>query len=112
MTDTLAMEPKTRYQQWFPEDFMFELRSEEAEASRSRWGTLKRAGNIIRVFNRMREAIVSQQDILRKLDHLEQKTVGHDADIQDVFRVLKQLLTPPPVQEEQRMRIGHKPNDN
>ncbi len=62
--------------------------------------------HIIRVFARMREAISSQQEVLRKIDRLEEKVIGHDADLQEVFRSLKQLLSPTP--GGARTRIGYK----
>jgi hypothetical protein len=145
-----------RNRERFPEDFMFQLTTQEAEASRSQFATLnhgpwddtlgpegvsrsqtvtlKQGHNvkyapfaftehgilmlanvlrseraiavsihIIRVFARMREAMADQQEVLRKIDQLEAKVIGHDADLQDVFRKLKELISP---SEGQRPRIG------
>lgn len=81
------------------------LRSERAIAVSIHY--LSRLSGIIRVFARMREAITNQQEVLRKIDRLEEKVIGHDADLQDVFRSLKQLLSPASV-EPSRKQIGYK----
>lgn len=65
--------------------------------------------HIIRVFTRMREAMADQREVLRKIDQLEEKVIGHDADLQDVFRQLKELISP---SDGERPRIGFRNNDN
>lgn len=45
------------------------------------------------------------KEVQLKLDQLEKKITGHDADIQVIFGALKQLLGPPPVT---RTRIGYR----
>ncbi|MBV6403662.1 MAG: hypothetical protein GFGODING_00405 [Flavobacteriales bacterium] len=121
----------------FPEDFMFELTLEEAEASRSQVVILKQGQNIkyrpfafsehgilmlanvlrseraiatsihiIRVFNRMREALLQQQDILARLEALRQRADGHDVDIAAILRALRQLTERP---APARKAIGFKP---
>jgi phage regulator Rha-like protein len=137
----------------FPEDFMFELTLEEAEASRSQIvtmndrepsrsqnATLKRGHNIkylpfaftehgilmlanvlrseqaiavsiliIRVFNRMREALLQQQDILAQLEELRVRADGHDVDIAAILRALRQLAERP---APPRRPLGFKPSGN
>jgi hypothetical protein len=62
--------------------------------------------HIIRVFTRMREVMLTQQDILRKLDQLEQRTDGHDVDIATILGVLRELTErPAPL----RRPLGFKP---
>jgi len=63
---------------------------------------------IIRIFIRIREALLSHKDILSKIEKLERKINKNDEDIHDIFNVLKQLLNPlsPP-----RKRIGFKRHD-
>jgi len=61
---------------------------------------------IVRIFIRIREMILTQKDILLKLEVLERKSNKHDKDIQLIFEALKKLCTPPP---EPRQRIGFKP---
>ncbi len=50
---------------------------------------------IIRVFAKMRELLLTHKDILLQLEKIEKKLTGHDEDIQLVFQYLKQLLNPP-----------------
>ena len=48
---------------------------------------------IIRIFTRMREMIVTQKDILLKIEQLERKGQNHDQNIRQIFKVLKQLIS-------------------
>jgi phage regulator Rha-like protein len=63
---------------------------------------------VIRVFTKMREMLLTHKDILLKLEQIERKVGGHDEDIQLIFKYLKQLLTPP---QEPRPRIGFRRPD-
>jgi hypothetical protein len=117
----------------FPADFMFQLTEEEFENLRSQiatssWGgrrvapyaftehgvlmlssvlNSERAINvniqIMRIYTKMREMLMTNQEILLKLEQLERKADGHDEDIHVIFKYLKQLLNPP---QEPRPRIG------
>jgi len=58
---------------------------------------------IIEIFVKMREMLSTHKDILLKLEQLEKKVTGHDADVQVIFKCLKQLLDPP---REPRPRVG------
>ncbi|TDW97018.1 ORF6N domain-containing protein [Dinghuibacter silviterrae] len=108
----------------FPTDFMFELTKDEFANLRSQivtssWGgrrymplafteqgvtmlscilnserAIKVNIQIIRVFTRMREMWVSNQEILLKLEQLDRRVTGHDAEIEEIFRYLKELLNP------------------
>jgi hypothetical protein len=60
---------------------------------------------IIRVFTRMRELVITQKDILLQLEKMEHKLIHHDEDIVRIFQYLKQLLNPP---QPPRNRIGFK----
>ena len=60
---------------------------------------------IIRVFTRMRQMLLTHKDILLQLEKMERKLTGHDEDIQLIFKYLKQLLNPP---QQPRKRIGFK----
>lgn len=64
--------------------------------------------HIIRVFSRMREVMLTQQDILHKLEQLEQRTDGHDVDIAAILRALRQLTERP---SPPRRPLGFKPQD-
>jgi len=61
---------------------------------------------IIRVFNRMREVLLSHRDILQNLEQLEGRVTGHDEEIQAIFDHLTELVAP---QENPRGAIGFKP---
>ena len=63
---------------------------------------------IIRVFTRMREMIMTHKDILVQLEKMEKKLTGHDEDLALVFKYLKQLLNPP---QPPRLKIGFKRKD-
>ncbi|MBX2932623.1 MAG: ORF6N domain-containing protein [Ferruginibacter sp.] len=63
---------------------------------------------IIRVFTKIKEMLLTNKDILLKLELLENKVAGHDQNIQMIFEALKQLLNPP---QEPRKRIGFKPDN-
>ncbi|MFZ1529378.1 MAG: ORF6N domain-containing protein [Ferruginibacter sp.] len=63
---------------------------------------------IIRIFAKIKELLLTNKDILLKLEQLEKKVTAHDENIQMIFKALKQLLNPAP---EPRKRIGFKPDD-
>lgn len=68
---------------------------------------------VIRMFSKTWELLLSNKEILLKLEQVEKKMLlqdgkvkQHDADIQLIFQALKKLLNPPQVP---RRRIGFKP---
>jgi hypothetical protein len=63
---------------------------------------------IVRIFTRMRELLMTNQEILLKLEQLERKVDGHDEKIQVIFAYLKKLLNPP---AEPGPRIGFRRKD-
>ncbi len=110
----------------FPEDFLFELTSEESQNLRSQFGTLEQGQyskylpfafteqgvsmlsgvlnspvaiqvhiQIIRIFTKMRELLLTNKDILLKLEKMEQDVKENKHDIAMIFEALKQLLDPP-----------------
>ncbi len=126
----------------FPDDFMFELSAKEFENLRSQIGTSSWGGarykpmafteqgvamlssvlnsptaievsiQIIRVFTKMRELLLTNKDILLRLEQMEKKMLKqgtrmkkYEGEIQMIFEALKQLLNPPSVP---RPRIGFK----
>ena len=123
----------------FPGDFMFEMTNEELESLRSQIVTSKRGGTrykpfafteqgvamlssilnssvaiqvniqIIRIFTKMRAMLLTNKDILLKLETLEKDVTANKQDIENIFEALKQLLTPP---AEKRIRIGFKPDND
>ena len=60
---------------------------------------------IIRVFAKMRQLLLTHKDILLQLQKIEKNLTGHDEDIQLIFQYLKQLLNPP---QPPRRKIGFK----
>ena len=119
----------------FPSDFMFQLTVQEFnnlkfQIGRSSWGGRRKLPlafteqgvsmlsgvlnsetairvhiQIIRIFTRMREMIMTHKDILLQLEKMEKKLAGHDEDITLIFQYLKQLLNPP---QPPRRKIGFK----
>lgn len=119
----------------FPSDFMFTLTTEELQNLRSQTGTSSWGGirfspmvfteqgvamlssilssqqailvniQIIRVYTKMREMLMTHKDILLKLEVFEKQLVTNKEDIQLIFKTLKQLLNPP---QEPRRQIGFK----
>jgi hypothetical protein len=117
----------------FPADFMFVLRRREIANLRSQFGTSSWGGvrylpmafteqgvamlssvlgsdraimvniHIIRVFTRMREFMLTNKDILLKLEQLESKVTQNDREIKTIFEYLKELLTTASVPS---LRIG------
>jgi len=50
---------------------------------------------IMRVFVKLRELMVSHKDLARKIDRIERKFKEHDKNFAIVFEVIKKLLEPP-----------------
>jgi len=65
--------------------------------------TIKVNIQIVRIFTQIREMLLTDKEILLKLEQLEKKVTGHDENIQMIFGALKQLLNPP---QAPRRRIG------
>jgi hypothetical protein len=123
----------------FPEDFMFQLTENEFEILRSQnatpsWGgrrvspyaftehgvlmlssvlNSERAINvniqIMRTYTKMREMLMTSQEIFLKLEQLEKQTLQNTEDIQAVFDYLKQFLIP--VEQAERRWIGFRRTD-
>jgi hypothetical protein len=63
---------------------------------------------IMRIYTKMREMLMTNQEILLRLEQLERKVDGHGEDIQLIFTYLKQLLHSP---QEPRLRVGFRRKD-
>ncbi|MDB5203647.1 MAG: hypothetical protein JWQ27_3056 [Ferruginibacter sp.] len=61
---------------------------------------------IVRIFTSMREMLLTNKDILLKLEQLEKQASTQDENIELIFEHLRQLLHPP---ASARQRIGFKP---
>jgi hypothetical protein len=129
-----------RNEKRFPEDFMFQLTVGElknliSQNVTSSWGGVRKQPlafteqgvamlssvlnsetaievniQIIRIFSRIRELLLTHKDILVKLEQLEKRLMKQDTrmkkseeDIQMIFTALKELLNPT---QEPRPRIG------
>jgi hypothetical protein len=64
---------------------------------------------IMRIYTKMREMLLTHKDILLKLEQLESQTLQNTEDIQAVFEQLKQFLIP--VEQAQRRWIGFRRKD-
>lgn len=114
-----------RNRERFPVDFMFELTAGEYENLRCQFGTSSWGGGryrpmvfteqgvamlssvlnsrraiavniqIVRVFTRLRQAVVTQKDILLKLKDMEKTLSKHGQDFKMVFAYLQQLVQKP-----------------
>lgn len=73
----------------------------------------ERADNVsiqlIRIFTKMREMIVSQKDILLKIEQLERKGISHDQSLKQIFQVLNNLISSDSTSNEP---IGFKTKNN
>ncbi len=63
---------------------------------------------IIRIFSKMRELLLTNKEILLKLETLENDVKGNKADIAAIFSALRQLIEQP---SPKRKMIGFKPID-
>jgi len=63
---------------------------------------------VVRVFTKMREMILTHKDILLQLEKIEKKLTNHDEDIALIFQYLKQLLNPP---QPPRRKIGFRKDE-
>lgn len=124
----------------FPRDFMFTLTAKEYENLKSQnatssWGGRRKLPNafteqgvamlssilnsdvaievnirIIRVFTKLREYALTHKEILVQLARLEKEVKGNSKDIENIFMVLKELISnqsAPP----HRQRIGFRRKD-
>lgn len=119
----------------FPPDFIFQLTEKEFENLKSQFATSSWGGRrklpyafteqgvsmlsgvlnsktairvhiqIIRVFAKMKQLLLTHKDILLQLEKIETKLSDHDESIQVIFKYLKQLLDPP---QPPRRKIGFK----
>jgi hypothetical protein len=123
----------------FPADFMFQLMEEEfknlkSQNATSRWGGRRKLPSaftehgvlmlssvlnsniaisvnvqIMRIYTKMREMLMTNQEILLKLELLESQTLQNTEDIRAVFDQLKQFLIP--VEQAGRRWIGFRRSD-
>jgi hypothetical protein len=122
----------------FPSDFMFQLTEKEVKNLQSQFATSSWGGRrnppyvftehgvlmlssvltsptavqvnikIIRVYTKLGEILLSNKDILLKLERLENQVSKNSEEIRVIFTALRQLLNPAP---EPRKRIGFRRKD-
>ena len=65
---------------------------------------------VVRAFSRMRQMLVEQRSLARKLAELEKELTArldiHETAINEMLRQIKRLLSPPPEPEPPKKRIG------
>ncbi len=118
----------------FPDDFMFRLTRTEFknlifQIGTSSWGGTRKMPyafteqgvamlsgilssdraitvniQIMRIYIKMKEMLLTHKDILLKLELLEKQVSKHSKEIRDIFEVLKQLVLQP--DSTQRKQIG------
>lgn len=122
----------------FPDDFMFQLTAEEFDelkADGGSWGgrryapyaftehgvlmlssvlTSKRAVEvnigIMRVFTRMREALMSSAELFVKVERIERELSAQGEDIATIYAYVRKLIEAPEEQAAPRQMIGFKRN--
>jgi len=118
----------------FPPDFMFQLNKEEFKNLRFQFGTSKWGGRrylpyafteygavmlasvlnssravkmsiyVVRAFVKLRQIFSSYEKLDKRLVYIERKVLENRNEIINLWRVIKELLSPP--QEEPKRRIG------
>jgi phage regulator Rha-like protein len=58
---------------------------------------------VVRAFVHLRQMVASSREITEKLESLERKVGKHDADLQNILAILKELLQPPPAKAERKL---------
>ncbi len=121
----------------FPADFMFQLNKKEFNLLKSHFVISKRGGTrrmpyafteqgvamlssvikskravlvnieIMRTFVKLRNLILDNKDLWKKLNLIEKKSIKHDLQIKTIFESLKDLMFP---QKEIKQKIGFKIN--
>lgn len=119
----------------FPPDFMFQLNKKEFDRLKSHFVISKRGGTrklpyvfteqgvamlssvlkssravqvnieIMRTFVKLREMILHNKGLLKKLEVIEKKTIHHDLQIKTIFEAIKELMLPP---KDLKPKIGFK----
>jgi len=60
---------------------------------------------IMRTFVKLRQILSTNKELVHKLSQLERETEKHDAEIQAIFKAIRQIMTPP---EKPKKRIGYR----
>ncbi len=62
---------------------------------------------IIKTFVKLREILYTHKELAYKLSELERKIENHDVDIKAIFKVIRQLMTSPPVKPKPQIGFRH-----
>jgi len=119
----------------FPDDFMFQLTATEWDNLKSQivtssWGGIRKLPyafteqgvamlssvlrsetaiqvniQIIRVYTKMKQALLDNKEIWQKIEKIEQAMQKKDGEVKTIFKILKQLLVK---EEKPRQPIGFK----
>lgn len=109
----------------FPQDFMFQLSMDEWIHLKSHFATSSWGGNrklpyafteqgvamlssvlnsetaiqvniqIIRVFTKMKQLLLENKELFSKIEKVEKQLTDHDKDLQNIFAILKKLISLP-----------------
>ena len=123
-----------RNQERFPFDFMFQLTKKEFNDLKSQYATSRWGGRriqpyaftehgvlmlssvlkskkavqvniqIMRIFTKMRELLLSQKDLILKVEKIETKLEGQNHEIRLLFEYIKKLMQQNQNQENQKLR--------
>jgi hypothetical protein len=58
---------------------------------------------VVRAFVRVRATLAANKELAGKIDELEKHLATHDGSIQEIVRLIKRLMEPPPIR---RSKIG------
>jgi len=72
-------------------------------------GSVAMSVYVVRAFIRMREQLVVNAAILKRLAEIDKSLLQHDSALRDIYHKLLPLLQPPP--DPPRRRIGFIPDD-
>ncbi len=65
---------------------------------------------VVRAFVQMREQLIANTAILKRLAEIDKTLLKHDSDLRTIWRKLQPLLAPPPEPPPQRIK-GFNPRD-
>jgi ORF6N domain len=58
---------------------------------------------VVRAFVNLQRMLATHEDLARKVEAIERRVGKHDGELQDVLRILRTLLEPPPVPPKRRI---------
>ncbi len=58
---------------------------------------------VVRAFVNLRRMLATHEDLARKVEAIERRVGKHDGELQDVLRILRTLLEPPPLPPKRRI---------